>query len=328
MKTLQILAAILFLSFSRAAGAQPTAASVRINPATGLPGGRVLVINPATGLPEDASHRFDLPTLAPGEKPDLLKTLDDASTLTSQGEYENALQHYLWYCGHAFDCAEGLKGINLSQAFSGWIDLASQYPKAKTALIDIRDRYTQALLSGQGFPMSFHIVYDINRFLGNETQTYSLFKSIEGQDPQLVRACYFEMEGILVQKGEYQTCRKYIGDPQNRLVMIQKIYETWMRSANHLEESHQKLVKTISDINRQYGGTTASLRAPPDLSTWEKKIYVDQYVRQVGRLIEILVGTRDKADAQNIQKQALVFLDDPRLRNAVSDAEAKVGQTQ
>jgi hypothetical protein len=317
MKTLQIPAAILFLGLSLVAVAQATAIA-------GLPGGGAQSFNPATGLPEDASHRFDLPALAPGEKPDLLKTLDDARALASQGEYENALQHYLWYCDHAFDCAEGLKGVNLSLAFTGWIDLAGHYPRAKTALIDIRDRYTQELLSDHGFPMLFHIVYDINRFLGNDAQTWSLFKSIEGQDPQLVRACYFEMEGALVQKGEYQTCRKYIGDPQNRLGMIQKIYETGMRSANHLEESHQKLVKTISDLNRQYGGTTAPLRAPPDLSAWEKKIYVDQYVRQVRQLIEILVGTGDQADAQNIQKQALVFLSDPRLETAVDDAEANV----
>jgi hypothetical protein len=43
-------------------------------------------------------------------------------------------------------------------------------------------------------------------------------------------------------------------------------------------------------------------------------------------LIEILVATDHKADAEGIRDQAIAVLDDARLKSAVDDAAQKVGK--
>jgi hypothetical protein len=55
-----------------------------------------------------------------------------------------------------------------------------------------------------------------------------------------------------------------------------------------------------------------------------KKSSEDRFVGQTRQLIEILVGTGHKADAEEIRNQAVAILDDPRLKSAVSDAAEKI----
>jgi hypothetical protein len=50
----------------------------------------------------------------------------------------------------------------------------------------------------------------------------------------------------------------------------------------------------------------------------------NNYVNEVRRLIEILVGTGHQEEAAKIRNEAVAVLDDPRLQSAVSDAEEKV----
>jgi hypothetical protein len=55
-----------------------------------------------------------------------------------------------------------------------------------------------------------------------------------------------------------------------------------------------------------------------------KKSGEDRFVGQTRQLIEILVGTGHKAEAENICDQAVAVLDDPRLKSAVSDVEEQI----
>ena len=57
-----------------------------------------------------------------------------------------------------------------------------------------------------------------------------------------------------------------------------------------------------------------------------KKSAEDRFVGQTRQLIEILVATDHKADAEGIRDQAVAVLDDPRLKSAVDDAAQKVGK--
>jgi hypothetical protein len=57
-----------------------------------------------------------------------------------------------------------------------------------------------------------------------------------------------------------------------------------------------------------------------------KWITPDNFVSQVRALIEILVGTGNKTEAEKISTQAVAVLDDPRLRSAVADAEARIAK--
>ena len=85
---------------------------------------------------------------------------------------------------------------------------------------------------------------------------------------------------------------------------------------------HQRTAKQMATINQQLGLTTSW--SPPDTWAMMKKSAEDRFVGQTRQLIEILVATGHKADAEGIRDQAVAILDDPRLKSAVSDVEEQV----
>jgi serine/threonine protein kinase len=249
------------------------------------------------------------PTLQPGEKPDLQKILTEAKELTDVGHYEEALQHHIWYHNHALEFDQGQTGVRLSFALSQWVELGRRYPKAKQALIEIRDHDTQKLAGGEGYFNLFMDVSSINRELQDEDATYTLFKTIQAKDPKLAQQCYYSIEDLLVRKGEYELCLKYIGDPQAKFEMLQHQFDM----LRQLEQRHAAM---------QHEHPMPS--GFPDTTESTKKIHENLFVGQVRQLIEILVATDHKADAEKIRDQAVAILDDPRLQSAVSDAELKI----
>ena len=73
--------------------------------------------------------------------------------------------------------------------------------------------------------------------------------------------------------------------------------------------------------------TRTAVRTPPGIMLPEPPKMADRFfIDGTCRLIEILVGTDQKAEALKIRDQALELLDDPRLKTAVEDAEARVKQ--
>ncbi len=78
------------------------------------------------------------------------KILADAKKMMDQGRFEEALQRQIWYHNHALEYDQGQGGVRLTFALSQWIELGRHYPKAKTALIEIRDRDSRALMEGRG----------------------------------------------------------------------------------------------------------------------------------------------------------------------------------
>jgi hypothetical protein len=91
---------------------------------------------------------------------------------------------------------------------------------------------------------------------------------------------------------------------------------------NRMAEMNQRTAQQMAELNRKTGRT--NFWSPPDTSAMNRKSDEDRFVGQTCQLIEILVGVDHPADAENIRSQALVILDDPRLKSAVSDATAKI----
>lgn len=294
---------------------------------------------PATDLPARkdplVDGSFDLP--APGQTPDFNNILTQANVLTEKGRYEEALQHLVWYYTNS-ETDPGQKGVRVSFALSDWIELGRRYPKARQALIETRDGYEQRLLDGHGSSGLFQDVDAMNQSLDTEDDTYTLFKSIELRDPKLAGHCYEFIEDELVQRGEYETCRKYVGDPNVDFQKIHHRYEWGLQSVQHLAAMRQKAgmgQKNLEkmQLNRQNALTNVPVPvtpppfpAIPDPSGILKKSVEEQFVDDTRSLIEILVATGDKADAEKIQREALAILDTPRLESAVDDADAKVIQ--
>ena len=126
------------------------------------------------------------PTVDPGEKPDLQKIRDEIKTLMEQRQYEEALQHQIWYFNHALEFGEP-NPVRTSFGIMNWAELGRRYPKAKLALIEIRDAETREFAAGRGYSELFMEIQAINRELQDDDATYELYKSFREKDPQLLR---------------------------------------------------------------------------------------------------------------------------------------------
>ena len=72
---------------------------------------------------------------------------------------------------------------------SDWAELAHRFPKAKQALIEIRDQKTRELVAGRGDFGLFIEVDRINSCIHEDAAALALFKQIEGSNPELAKQC-------------------------------------------------------------------------------------------------------------------------------------------
>jgi hypothetical protein len=70
--------------------------------------------------------------------------LQNAFTAAGEGRHEEALREYIWFHDHALELEPALYGVRLSFALAYWVELAQDYPAARTALEGIRDRTVQS----------------------------------------------------------------------------------------------------------------------------------------------------------------------------------------
>ena len=246
-----------------------------------------------------ASAETWAPSLAPGEKPDLQQILADAKKLADDGRHEEALQRHLWYHNHALEYGPDQIGVRLSFALSYWMDLARHYPKARQALIEIRDRGTREFAQGGGSADLFMEASRINEQLGERDATYALFKSIQSRDSKLARQCYRIAEDLLVEKGDYALCASFIPNVQDRFRQILTLRERTLAIADRTPEVDQ-----------------TSLRKSTEQT----------FIKDTRKLIEILVGVGREAEAEQIREQAVAVLNVPELQSAVTDAGQKVAK--
>ncbi len=259
---------------------------------------------------ESASAETWSPPVAPGEKPDVQKIRDEIKTLMEQTDYEAALQRQLWYFNHAVKFGES-NPVRLSFGIMNWGELGQRYPKAKTALTEIRDRDMRDFLGGRGYSELFLEIQSLNRELQADDATTRLFKTIYQQDKKLAGQCYYYVENALMQKGEYTLCLNCVGDPQARFESARRGFEMQIESQRHMAEMRKQFPVPAP----RYAGAFH----PPDMG----QMATNNFVSQICKLVEILVATGHQADAEKIQAQALTLLDDARLRTAVDDAEKK-----
>jgi len=261
------------------------------------------------------------PSLTPDQKPDLQKILDDAKELTARGQCDEALGRHIWYYNHALETADPYQRmVRRSPLFMDWAELSRRCPKARAALIEIRDRDNQQFAQGNGYFDLFMEVSSINRYLQQDDETIALFKRIQ-PDKDLAERCFSMVAPLLVQRGEYELCMRYIGNPEGAL---EGYRESWKRTTdleNRTAALHQQQLDRMQAMRKTNSLTPAlavhALPGPP--KTADKT-----FVNQTCQLIETLVGTGKKDQAEGIQAEALAMLDDARLKSAVKDAEARI----
>ena len=277
---------------------------------------------PALPAPSASVEHWS-PKFEPGTKPDLLAILSAAKDYTYANQYEAALQRHLWYHNHALEYdPEGQRGVRLSFALIDWAKLGRNYPKAREALVEIRDRDLHEFAQGRGSVALFRDIAAINEQWGYESTTCRLFKYLKDQQPELAKRCYPVAEDALAKKGEYAICLAYIGDGQARFKEYCQQWERLAKWEQHMgqvmQQAQQKTDGYWAEKGQQRPAGLPRIGPPPAAD--------NLLVKDTRQLIEIQVGAGHKADAENIRTQALALLDDPRLQSAVSDAEKKLGK--
>ena len=272
-----------------------------------------------TNAPSASAETWS-PTPEPGGKVDLQKILQEAQDLMSQSRYEESLQRLIWYHDHSLsDPAQ--TGVRNSFALSYWVELGRRYPKAKQALLEIRDHDMQEFADGRGDFDLFMEVSSINHYLGDDDPTYRLFQSLQQQDKALAQQCYELVQGLLVQHGEYDLCLGYLGDPQTA---FERIRQSWERMKAWEDQQAATRQQRVEQLEAMAGTNALFANGPVPFLPELPKFASQNFIDQTRQLIEILVGAGQNAEAEKIRDQALVILDDPKLESAVSDAKEKI----
>jgi hypothetical protein len=138
------------------------------------------------------------------------------------------------------------------------------------------------------------IVYHTTSAVGTHVAGTMIFKSVLKQDSEVARRCYGVVEDLLVRKGEYELCLSFIPNSEARF--------------NTIRQEKERMAQMPFGNSRM------------------KEFYEGHFVKQTCTLIEILVATGHKPEAEKIRDQALLVIGDPLLTSAVQDAEKKLAK--
>jgi hypothetical protein len=207
------------------------------------------------------------------------------------GRYEDALRDYIWFHEHALEQEPSLYGVRLSFALWYWMELANEYPEARTALKRIRDEKTRRLLNGDSNRDLFHDVESINERLENEEATYELFAAIEKAKPDFAAVCADLAMPAIVKAEDFEMARRYTPSP-----------------GDTLRRYSEALNGDIEGLERQPPSREPRLEA-----------YVQIYVRHVHLLLKILRGNSENSEADALGVRALELIKSPSVRDAVRE---------
>ena len=204
-----------------------------------------------------------------------------------------------------------------------WVELGRRFPEAKKSLIEIRDNDVHEFSEGRGYFDLFLEVKVINDALHQEDSTYELFKQIRAKDQALTQQCYFTVEGLLVSRGEYQYCYDQMGgDVQGKFDSLRGRMNMELDMQKRFQQINNDSMRRVAEAIRARGRTNSW--SPLDLSEMRIRQIKGGFVGGNCKLIEILVATGHKAEAEKIRDEALAVVDDARLKSAIADAGSRI----
>jgi hypothetical protein len=113
--------------------------------------------------------------------------LTQARDDTKAGDYEIALEKYLWIHKESMKYQSSFAGVRLSYALDDWKILSRKYPPALNAMIEVRDETEMSIRSGSGSYLEFLDLAALNRSLNQNTRTIELASWLSDHRPDLAR---------------------------------------------------------------------------------------------------------------------------------------------
>ena len=77
-----------------------------------------------------------------------------------------------------------------------------------------------------------------------------LFQSLQQQDKALAQQCYELVQGLLIQRGEYDLCLGYLGDPQTAFERIRQSWERMKKWEDQQAATRQQRVEQLEAMAR------------------------------------------------------------------------------
>ena len=216
---------------------------------------------------------------------EMQKYLNDTEAMAREGKYEEALERHLWFHDHVLEHQPSMAGVRLSFALAYWKGLADVYPPALEAMQKVRDDKTDLINQGKGSWNLFQDVAALNRTLGEDNRTVSLFQNLDKDQPDMAKECRIIAKEEVIKAREYDLAIKYIGN----------LVQDWGNIKSNYDRS---ILLIFSKSAREYS----------------KKHFVEETLL----LIDVALALDDKKAAQEIQAKALEVLDDNRLKEAIT----------
>lgn len=222
------------------------------------------------------------------------KYLADTQALVRNGKHAEALERFQWFHAHALEHEPGMAGVRLSFALMYWKELGDDYPPARAALVELRDRTVSQVLETGGTFELFHDASALNRTFAEEGETVELFAAIDESHPELAKKYWLIAQEPVLAAKRFDLAAKYLGDPAKDFARIKTMYE---EDAKHYDDP-------------KFGGVRF------------KRSNEDYFVRKTEQLLAVTTALGKLDIAAEIQRQAIEVLDDPRLRKSISQTPA------
>ncbi len=172
--------------------------------------------------------------------------MDETFALINMGEYEEALERFIWFHNHAVDQGLTINASRLSFGLGYWIDFGKKYPPAIDALKQIRDDNTNSILNGVKTCDLFSELESINRYLSEEHKTIALFTRIDKEQPELASRCWVYFQDLAIDNDEKYFIDKYIHDLKHEYDEVEDQFITTMRILSK-DSSYARLISITKE---------------------------------------------------------------------------------
>jgi hypothetical protein len=212
------------------------------------------------------------------------QVLRDARNAVRQGDYEKALEKYLWFYHHALEHDRAFAGVRLSYVVYEWIELGEVYLPAREALESIQTSNVRSLRDGSRNSSRFHDFASINERLGRDEVTSNVFASLAESDLEFARTCFAFARTALIRTGNFSLARRFVTSPAEQL-------DTF-------------LARLAALINK---------RDDPA----QDEVLIGSYARHVMQLSSIFEGVGENDAATLLKLEATEALTDPGVRETL-----------
>ena len=234
--------------------------------------------------------------------------LDRAWTAHSAGQFDAALQDYIWLFDATSERDSDVAPLRLSYVLNAWAKLAEEHLPARQALVALRDRDAERLLDGAGSDGTdtgadidtdanlFNDVRAINDKLGDAQHTYQLFQRLPAS---LARECANSALPSMMACGDFTLAHTYLPHP----------------------DAH------LGDYAAEVNAHVATLDLLGDAGMSELLATVYNYVTEVRLILELLEGYGDHVAADRLRQQAAALITSAEARACIEAEFAHPGTT-